>query len=418
MKKAIALLISAALGITMLNGCSNKENGTVQNYNPFRSNEKVTIQFYQHKREAVPTYNKLIKEFEKENPNIEVIQTSYPKSLDDIRMGAAKNDLPDVIGGVEDGTYADLAKIGVFIDMTNAPELQRVEPAYVQMLKDVARLERVYAIPYVANAYGVIYNKKLFKELGLTIPKTWHEFIITAQKVKQAGKIPFYFTFKEDWTILHPFNALAVNFQGDHFLADRRIGKTTFKDRYREPAYRLLKLIEYGHSENFNKDYEAGNKAFAQGESVMYLQGNWAIPAIKKVNPNIELGMFPFPATNDPAKNKVLSGVDVYLALSKLSKHPVEARKFIDFLLEKQNVNLYITEQNAYSAIKGIVQENPVLKELKPSFEQGKLAGFPNNYMPTSIVLERQVQQLVKDKNIDAFLNNLDAQWNNAQMRR
>ena len=52
-------------------------------------------------------------------------------------------------------------------------------------------------VPYVANAVGVIYNKAIFKELGLEVPTTWDEFIAVAEKVKESGQTPFYFTFKD-----------------------------------------------------------------------------------------------------------------------------------------------------------------------------------------------------------------------------
>ncbi len=103
------------------------------------------------------------------------------------------------------------------------------------------------------------------------------------KKVKDAGKIPFYFTFKDSWTTLPMFNALASNIPGDKFMDDRTAGTTTFAQGYKEVAEKKqLKLVEFGHKDNFGKGYADGNAAFAKGESAMYLQGVWAIPEIKK----------------------------------------------------------------------------------------------------------------------------------------
>ncbi len=33
-----------------------------------------------------------------------------------------------------------------------------------------------YALPYVANAAGILYNKDLFEENGWKVPTTWQEF--------------------------------------------------------------------------------------------------------------------------------------------------------------------------------------------------------------------------------------------------
>ena len=57
-------------------------------------------------------------------------------------------------------------------------------------------------IPFSTNDIGVIYNKAIFKEQGLTIPTTWDEFIKLAQKVKDSGKNAFYLTLKDSWTTL------------------------------------------------------------------------------------------------------------------------------------------------------------------------------------------------------------------------
>ncbi|GAA3316998.1 hypothetical protein GCM10020331_014580 [Ectobacillus funiculus] len=62
-------------------------------------------------------------------------------------------------------------KAGVFTDVTKDKRLDQVQPSYVQMLKDVTASDKVYGIPYATNADAVIYNKAIFKELGLEVPK-------------------------------------------------------------------------------------------------------------------------------------------------------------------------------------------------------------------------------------------------------
>ena len=286
------------------------------------------------------------------------------------------------------------------------------------MLRDVTGLEKVYAIPYAANAVGIIYNKTIFNELGLTVPKTWDELIDVAEKVKAAGKTPFYFTFKDAWTTLPAYNALAANTQGENFFDQLNDGKTTFQKGYKEATEKFVQLLEYGHKDNFGKGYADGNVAFAKGESAMYLQGIWAIPEIRKANPDIELGVFPYPATNDPENTKLVSGVDLLLAISKTSKHPEEARKFVNFLLDPENAKFYLSEQNAFSAIKGITQDDPALDGLKESFEKGALVDFPDHYIPLAVGLEKLLQQLTHDKDVEKFLKNLDTEWEKVQGRK
>jgi raffinose/stachyose/melibiose transport system substrate-binding protein len=408
MKKLTALLLTSALALLLLSGCGN--NGS-------DSDGKVKIEFFQYKSEARDTFNKLIAKFEKENPNIDVELVSPPEAETVLKTRVAKNDVPDIVAIGANSTFADLSKAGVFAEVTNDPALNNVQPAYVDMIHHVTESKKLYALPYAANADGVIYNKTLFKELGLTEPKTWKEFISVCEKIKATGKIPFYFTLKDAWTALPAFNALAANTQEDKFFENRKVGKTTFEKGYKEASQKFVKLLSYGHKDMFGKGYADGNVAFAKGESVMYLQGIWAIPEIKKANPKIELGVFPYPVTNDSSKNKLVSGVDLLLSISKRTEHPKEARKFVDFLLNPQNAKTYISEQNAFSAVKGVTQEDPNVEGLKPSFEKGMLVDFPDHSIPIAVQLEKLLQGLSHKKDVNGFLKSLDTGWNKVQNR-
>lgn len=410
MKKTISLLTAGALSISLLAGCGGKNaNG---------QDGKVEIEFFHYKREGMETFDKLIEKFEKENPNIDVEQTSPPEATTVLRTRVSKSDIPDVMGIGGDITYKDLSETGVFTDVSKDKNLENIQEAYIQMLKDVSNEEKVYGIPYAANAVGVIYNKSIFKELNLEIPETWDDFMAVAKKVQDSGQIPFYHTYKDSWTILSAFNALAANTQGEDFYTQLNKGKILAGERYKEAAEKIVDLANYGHNNQQGVGYNDGNTAFANGEAAMYLQGIWAIPEIKKANPNIDLGVFSFPATNNPDETKLVSGVDLMLATSASSKHPEEAQKFIQFLLKEENAKQYIGEQNAFSALEGITQDDPTVTELKESFEKGALADFPDHYIPNGVAPDKTLQTLVMEKDVDAFLDKVQKDWEKVQNRQ
>ena len=408
MKKSISLVATGMIALSVLAGCGSKDEASSS------SNGKVKIEFFQYKSEAKGTFDELINKFEKENPTIDVVQSQPPDAITVLKTRVAKRDLPDVIGMGGDVSYAEISKAGAFKDVSKDSALNDVQPAYVGMLKDISKQEKVYGIPYAANADAVIYNKTIFKDLGIEVPTTWDEFIAAAEKVKAAGKIPFYFTFKDAWTALPAYNVLAANTQGENFFKDLDKGKTTFLKRHKEATEKLLTLLKYGHKDQLGKAYNDGNVAFAKGESAMYLQGIWAIPEIKKANPTIDLGVFPYPI-ND---SKVVSGVDLLLAQSATSKHPKEAKKFIDFLLSDENMKTYLTEQNAFAAKKGVVQEAPELEGLKASFDKGNVVDFPDHYVPTAVALDKQLQVLTQKKNVGEYLKTLDSEWEKVADRK
>lgn len=403
MKKKTALFMTGILAFSGLAACSNGEGAS--------EDGKVEIEFFQYKTEAKGTFNELIAQFEEENPTIDVVQSNPPDAMTVLKTRIAKRDMPDVIGMGADVTFKELVDAKAVADMSDSPALEGIQPAYVQMLKDVSGAEEVYGVPYAANAVGVIYNKAIFKELGLEVPQTWDEFIAAAEKVKASGKIPFYFTFKDAWTTLPSYNVLAANTQGEDFFKQLNAGETTFTEGHKEATEKYLKLLENGHANQDGKAYTDGNTAFANGESAMYLQGVWAIPEIKKANPDIDLGVFPFPVTNTPGESKVVSGVDLLLATAATTEHPEEAQKFIEFLTSDEVAKEYIAQQNAFSAKEGIVQEDPTVEGLKESFEKGAVVDFPDHYIPSAVGLDRQLQVFVKDQDPAAYLKTLDAEW-------
>lgn len=407
MKKSISLVATVMIALSVLAGCGSKEASG-------GSNGKVKIEFLEYKSEAKGTFSELAKKFEKENPNIDIVVTNPPDSVTVLKTRVAKRDLPDVIGMGGDVSYAEISKAGALKDVSKDSALNDIQPAYIDMLKDISKQDKVYGIPYAANANAVIYNKTIFKELGIEVPTTWEEFIAAAEKVKAAGKIPFYFTFKDAWTALPAYNVLAANTQGDDFFKKLDKGDTKFAEGHKEAAEKLLTLLEYGHKDQNGKAYNDGNVAFAKGESAMYLQGIWAIPEIKKANPNIEVGVFPYPIGD----SKVVSGVDLLLAQSATTEHPKEAKKFIEFLLSDENMKEYLTQQNAFSAKTGIVQEAPELEGLKASFEKGAVVDFPDHYVPTAVALEKQLQVLTQKKDAKQYLKTLDTEWEKVANRK
>ena len=55
---------------------------------------------------------------------------------------------------------------------------------------------KVYGVPFgAAMGGGILYNTKIYEELGLSVPKTWDEFMANNEKIKEAGKVPVIQTF-------------------------------------------------------------------------------------------------------------------------------------------------------------------------------------------------------------------------------
>lgn len=403
-KRIITTIITSALMTAFFTGCSNNEG----------KNEDITeIMFFSNKIEAVGTYNKLVEKFEAENPNIKVTISAPPDATTVLKTKLVKGDVPDIISMSADRSYADFVEANILEDLDGLVDIDKINPVYNEMMKDLEIEERqgIYGVPYALNASGVIYNKDIFKELNLEIPKTWDEFLSVAQKVKDEQIIPFYMTYKEAWTTLPAWNTVSSTLVSSEIFDKVNKREITFSEIYDETTDKILELLEFGHSDNFGVGYNDGNIAFAKGESAMYLQGSYAIPSILTVNENLNLGMFALPATNNVENNKLVSGVDVYFSIPKDAKNKEESIKFINFLLEEENSQLYIEEQCAFSAVKGVEQNDIMFEAFKPYFEENKVVDFQDHFYPAELPAGDMIQTYLIDQNKEKFLTNFQKEW-------
>ncbi|MBC2579507.1 ABC transporter substrate-binding protein [Clostridium sp. DJ247] len=406
LKKLLITTVALTLMSTLFTGCGSAENST--------DSGKVKLEIFSNKPENQNILQSMIDGFEKENPNIKITFSSPPNAGTVLKTRLVKNDIPDILSLGGDISYSDLSNAKVLLDLSNENFLDQIQKPYIDMTKELVEDNKLYGIPYATNADGVLYNKDLFEELGLQIPKTWDELIDISKKIQAAGKTPFYFTFKELWVATNFWNVLAGNLQPNDFAKDRKNGKTTFASTHDEVVDKILELIKYGQEDILGVNYNDGNSKFAQGKAVMYIQGNWAISDIKKSNPKINLDMFPLPVSNDTSKNKIISGIDVLFSISNKSKHPEEAKKFILYMIKKENAQKYINDQFAFSAVKDVFQQDATVKSVQASFKNQQIETFQDHYYPSGFNNSAIVQELFIRKNKMEFLKKMDIEYDRA----
>ena len=268
-----------------------------------------------------------------------------------------------------------------------------------------------YAVPYVANAAGILYNKEMFEEHGWKIPTTWDELMSLCQEIQNAGIQPFYFGFKDTWTCLAPWNAVAVDLAPADVCAQVNRGKTTFSKEYKEVAERMLELLPYGPDDPFAYDYNGACTAFAKGESAMYTIGSYAIPQIQTVNPDMEIDSFVMPANNNKEENKLNSGIDLQFCVMQDCKNKEAAYEVLDFLLEDENVQAYLDAQKAVPCKEGDFELPSTLEGMKEYIKEGKMSDYQDHYYPSEMAVDAQIQTFLMKKDSKAFLKKFDTDW-------
>lgn len=378
------------------------------------SNGKEKLEVFSTKMENRDILQKFADEYTELHPEVEIDFQSPPEGSTVLRTKLTKNRVPDVIFMGGDAVYKDLAGAGVLMDVSDMDIVDTIQPAYKQQLYDRNKdqEEVMYGLPYATNAEGIIYNKEIFQAHGLEIPKTYEELIGICESLKADGVQPFYYTFKDAWTLGPLFMPLSANLAPETFLQDRQENKTTFLETHREVGEKILELREYGQKDFMGKSYDDGNIAFANGEAAMYPQGNWAIPNIQKANPGISLDMFTFPAGSSYEENNVVSGIDVMAVISVDTDKEALAKDFIEFVFQEENMKAYMEDQFAFSAVLGYTQEADSVQGLKETFAEGKIVGFPDHFYPTGYDYAVDVQAFIgRGKDIDGFLKEMDEHY-------
>jgi raffinose/stachyose/melibiose transport system substrate-binding protein len=143
--------------------------------------------------------------------------------------------------------------------------------------------------------------------------------------------------------------------------------------------------------------------------------GTWAITLIEEYNPDLNYGIFPFPAT-EQRNSKVLGGVDIGLAISSDTKYPEEAKEFLEFLTKKENAQKLSDFEGSISAVTGVKNSREEIRLIDEKIRDGKSVNWPNHYWAGGTASEfefrRYTAQFYYDKKIDDYLSNLENMFN------
>lgn len=349
--RSMSIGLASVMSVALLAGCGTKQQPTTQN------NEKVEIEFFQMKTEAVDTYNKIIANFEAENPNIKVTQNNVPDAKNVLQTRMASEDVPDVFSIYpNESGFKVQANDGYLLDLTGQSFLQNANSSVLDSVKVNGK---DYSLPISLNTIGVYYNTKIFEQLNLTAPTTWSEFISDAQKIKAAGITPFALSDKDAWTVGIEANDMTGQAMDRatllKFFEDVKNGvqSTAKNDVMNTVADRVLELRKYGPSDAAAIGYDQAISNFATEKAAMFINGIWAIPSVQKANPDLKFGMFPIPATK-AEDTKVIYGIDAAVAVSAKTTKKDAALKFVAYLAKTETAQIYADADKSPSVIKGV----------------------------------------------------------------
>lgn len=396
------VMISAAL----LSGCSTET-----------ASGKTVIEIVQYKPEAVKAFEVLEEKFNATHDDIELVIDSPNDAMIILKTRFVREDYPEIIGIGGDINYSNFLDAEMLMDISDFEGLSDIKESYLKIDKQLEfiPLDGVYAVPYMANAAGVLYNKDIFDENGWKIPETLDEFYKLCEDIQQKGMQPLYFGFRDTWTCLAPWNAIAVDVADAEICSQVNAGLATFSEGYRPVAEITKSLLKYAQPDPVAYSYNDACTAFARGESVMYVIGSYAVPQIKSVNPDINIDSFVFPASNNKEENVLNSGNDLQWSVMAGNEDKKEAiYEVLNFLYEDENIQTYLDDQSAVPCKKGDFELPSMLDGMKPYIENDRMADYQDHHYPAEMAVDAMIQTYLVDNSenaTDTFLTKFDNDW-------
>jgi raffinose/stachyose/melibiose transport system substrate-binding protein len=340
--RVAAVLGGAALLATSLAGCSS---GGSNSSSSSSVSGPVTIKLLAGGNDpvSIATANAYVKGFHSANPKITVTVETRPAGTDGdnlIKTRLATGNMDDVFLYNSGSLFQALDPDKTLAPLTNEPWVKNITKDFKSV---VSTPNGVYGAP-VGTTFGggIMYNKKVYAKLGLSIPTTWDQFIANSQKIKAAGKTAVLQTYGDTWTsqlfVLGSFaNISAV----DPKWASEYTANNPNAKYAKEPAFDGFKHTAQVHQLGLmNKDYASltnanGLKELATGEAVQYPMIATVIGNVQQTNPSQvnDIGLFPIPG--DTAADTHLTIWEpggAYIPKSTTGDKLVAAKKFVAWL--------------------------------------------------------------------------------------
>ncbi len=245
------------------------------------------------------------------HPNVTFEIETHPGGTDGdnlVKTRLATGEMSDIFYYNSGSLFQALNPTESLVDLSGEPFIANMVEAY---LPTVSAGDGIYGVPTEGSlGGGILYNNKIYSDLGLQVPKTWEEFAANNEKIKEAGTAPICATYGDTWT--SQLFVLADYYNVQAAVPDFAEKYTANEAHYSDtPAAKvgfehLQEAHEKGwYQEDFAADkFERGQELLATGKCAHYPMLTFAVGTIVENFPDnaADVGFFAQPGT-DAANN-------------------------------------------------------------------------------------------------------------------
>ena len=351
-KKVLASFFATVLAVTTLAGCGGSSSagtpapgstdGSAPAANasagkqtdgknlPTLTTEPLTITLWDIATEepAKSAQEGAVQRFMADYPNITVNQVhqqndNYKQQL---VVAMSSGQAPNMYIHWGGGPMAEYYKSGFANDITDMyakydhPDF--VDAAVAQSTYD----GKMLAIPFGGlSGCDIFYNKTIFKENGLEVPKTIDELETVCAKLKEKGIVPFSLANASKWTGSMYYMYLVARHSGNaEFDAayTQENGGSFTSDAFVYAGTKIQDWVKKGYFpdgvNSLTADDNQDRALLYDGSAAMMLHGSWQVAGIKTDNEDWykeNIGVFRFPEDSEAKAKGVPQDVEIGTAI-------------------------------------------------------------------------------------------------------
>ncbi len=268
--------------------------------------------------------NGVIKEFEKENPDIKIIWIDVPFSEGEKRtLASVLSDNPPDLINLNPDFSVTLAQKGTLSEIP-AEKVTQFNDGIIESLKYNGKL---YSVPWYATSAVTIYNKSLVEKAGISVPKTFGELKLSAPVVREKTNAYIFLpNITENDTMLRILNKYGIN-SYENINSDKSVEVfDMFRELYRK------NLIP---KESITQTHREALEKYMSGNIVVFQAGANFLNMIKENAPQTYSVTDVAPQLTGEIGQNDFSLMNFVIPLR--AKNKEEALKFALFLTNKEN---------------------------------------------------------------------------------
>jgi raffinose/stachyose/melibiose transport system substrate-binding protein len=270
---------------------------------------------------------------------------------------------PPASTGIQVSGTATLVSSKQFLDLSGQPFMKRFDAT--QQKYNMGYNGGIYGVTtaeYVNNT-GLWYKKDLLTKFGLKLPTTFNEFISDLKLLKSKGLSPIFVAGKDGYQ-----NIIWSGIVNQLLMEDKPAGQAgaVYQQRaqdfwdgkqnwdspiYQEASKRYEEIMQYIEPNAAGVPAQTAPGVWAANEKdyPFFVDGSYDGNTIAQANPNLNLGFFAVPGTDNASWNRAALAPDLTWTVPVWAKHQKLALEYLDFFTQKSNYEEWVKATGSLS---------------------------------------------------------------------